>query len=161
MAREQKPVIERLLAKTLIDDIDDINYCWFWIGGKDSDGYGLMDVDGKVKGAHRVSYEYFRGDIPEGMCVLHACDVPSCVNPAHLFVGTQQDNMDDKVAKGRGNTGEKHGLSKLTEDDVLRIRAASAGGEGQCSIAKRFSGDQSNISRIVSRKRWKHLQPEN
>ena len=154
MAREQKPVIERLLAKTLIDDIDDINYCWFWIGGKDSDGYGLRDVDGKVKGAHRVSYEYFRGDIPEGMCVLHACDVPACVNPAHLFVGTHQDNMDDMAAKGRAAIGEKNGYAKLTKDDVLKIRAASAGGESQRSIANRFSVCQPHISLIVRRKQW-------
>jgi Mor family transcriptional regulator len=168
MEREQKPIIERLMNKVIIGDggawmnaakQSDDDPCWYWIGGKGRGGYGQMKVDGKMKGTHRVSYECFRGDIPEGMCVLHACDVPACVNPAHLFVGTTQDNVDDKMAKGRlkPNPGDKNGNSKITEDDVLKIREASAAGESYDSIAKRFPVDKTNIGYIVRRKTWAHV----
>ena len=74
-------------------------------------GYGRLKVDAKMEGSHRVSYEIYRGPIPDGLCVLHSCDNPSCVNPDHLWLGTNQDNIDDKVAKGRhsnGNTEKTH-----------------------------------------------------
>lgn len=81
------------------------NCCWNWTGGKDRKGYGRvhLSVDGSRKSAksHRVAYEMFKGEIPRGMEILHACDNPSCVNPAHLSVGTRADNMQDAAAKGR------------------------------------------------------------
>ncbi len=75
--------------------------CWLWQACKDSDGYGYLQVAGKSLGAHRVSWKLINGSVPEGLYVLHSCDTPSCVNPDHLFVGTNTDNMRDKVKKGR------------------------------------------------------------
>lgn len=79
----------------------DAKGCWLWTKGRMPFGYGAIVVNGKTKLAHRVSYEAHVGPIPSGLCVLHRCDVPPCVNPEHLFLGTQLDNMRDKIAKGR------------------------------------------------------------
>jgi len=92
--------------------------CWLWIGYRDARGYGRIMRQGKVCGTHRVSWEIHNGQIPEGMGVLHSCDNPPCVNPQHLFIGTQKDNMRDCTRKGRAwyvmhpdrvASGERHG----------------------------------------------------
>lgn len=98
--------------------------CWEWQAST-SDGYGQFSVHYEVKSAHRVAYRFVVGD-PGDSFVLHECDNPACVNPAHLYLGTHQDNMDDMVERGRatGNKprGEKHGHTKLTERDVGEIK---------------------------------------
>jgi hypothetical protein len=78
--------------------------CWLWLGGTDRLGYGKVNVQGHFL-AHRLAYAETHGDIPEGLLVLHKCDVPSCVNPDHLYIGDDQDNMNDMAARGRGNNG--------------------------------------------------------
>lgn len=85
--------------------------CWLWTGAKNSRGYGqtASGLKGKSKLAHRASYEHFYGPIPDGLYVLHRCDVPHCVNPQHLFVGTAADNMQDAVRKGRALVGALNG----------------------------------------------------
>lgn len=80
---------------------EDPNGCWIWIGGKTSDGYGKFYLNGIKRRAHRVAWVIRNGQIPEGLNVLHNCDNPSCVNPDHLFLGTQIDNIIDMVSKGR------------------------------------------------------------
>lgn len=96
--------------------------CWEWVGTKNADGYGLLIWDGKQYLAHRVSYELHRRPVPEGLFICHTCDNPSCVNPAHLYAGTHQDNMDDKVARGRCNSRQR---GRLT--DVQRIMSVFTG----------------------------------
>jgi hypothetical protein len=84
--------------------------CWLWTGTVNSWGYPLLSIGNKVRSGHRLSYETFRGPIPEGMCVCHTCDIPSCINPDHLWIGTNADNSSDKQKKGRAKAGagDKH-----------------------------------------------------
>jgi len=84
--------------------------CWEWVGSMDRNGYGSFSMNGKSMGAHRASWLLYEGDIPEGMLLCHKCDNPSCVNPGHLFLGTQSDNMRDAYNKGRIKRGsDRHG----------------------------------------------------
>jgi len=91
-------VKKKIIEKSIINN----NQCWEWKGSKNNKGYGRMIINGKFYMAHRLSYALFVNEIPKGMLVCHKCDNPSCVNPDHLFVGTNQDNMDDMKKKGRG-----------------------------------------------------------
>src|SRR3990167_10376201 len=100
--------------------VNKTNSCWLWIASKFHDGYGQFRHEGSMKLAHRISYELHYGPIPDELCVCHICDVPSCVNPEHLFLGTQQENMEDKVKKGRARGGNPR---KLTEDQIKEIDA--------------------------------------
>lgn len=91
--------MERFLEK--IEKID--GGCWFWTGTLTTFGYGVLRVDGRNVGAHRVAYELFVGPIDDGMNILHGCDNPPCCNPAHLRQGTQAENIADMVARNRGH----------------------------------------------------------
>lgn len=132
--------------------------CWLWIGAKKGHGYGRF----KHRRAHRVSFELHHRLLALGECVLHRCDVPSCCNPKHLWAGSQQENMADMLKKGRHGRGaprgEKHGVAKLTENQVLMIRARYAnGGITQKSLATEIGIDQTLVSMIVMRKIWRHI----
>ena len=98
--------------------------CWLWFAASVR-GYGHFRFRGRQCRAHRVAYEMFIGPIPSGFSVLHDCDTPSCVNPQHLRLGTQADNMRDMMDRGRTLTGSRNHSAKLTEDDVLAIRATT------------------------------------
>jgi len=147
---------QRLLRNSTLDPETG---CWNWDNSKSRWGYGHINVAGKIKLAHRVSYATLNGAIPDGLCVLHRCDNPACINPEHLFLGTNADNVADKVKKNRQSLigqgkGEKHTMSKLTNKDVLNIRASSL---SQNKLAAMYHTTQSNISLIRSRAHWAHI----
>jgi len=130
--------------------------CWLWSKGVNACGYGVLGVNGRSTLAHRFSYELHYGEIPEGFYVLHRCDVPCCVNPDHLYLGTQFDNMRDMETRGRSKhpSGEDHGRAKLTESDVITIRASE---QSWGSLSKQF-GVSKHVVGLVKRNRiWKHV----
>jgi len=137
--------------------------CWPWTGSRSRHGYGRIGLGGKrgrVEIASRVSWELSHGPIPDGMGVLHRCDNPSCVNPAHLFLGTQADNVADMYAKGRGNRprGEAHTCARFTVDQVLSIRQSyAAGGISQRELGERYGVSHRAIGRLVAGKTWSHV----
>lgn len=131
--------------------------CWLWTGAVLPDGYGHFKDEGTARPAHVVSYEIENGHLPEGMNGLHECDFRACVNPAHIFAGTHQDNMDDMVAKGRSDApkGEDHHDAKLTEEQVRAIRADP---RSQRAIAADYGLSQSAIAHIKTRRNWRHIE---
>lgn len=134
--------------------------CRIWMKSCSHQGYGRVRVKGKLKGAHRVAYEEYTGrEIQNGLHVLHKCDTPSCVNPLHLFLGTNNDNVADKMRKGRhispGVKGDKHWNSRLSASDVGRIRELRADGEPLKSISVLFGVSDRQISKICLNQRWK------
>ena len=131
--------------------------CWLWAGAVDGKGYGRLIERGKVLLAHRVSWMICHGAIPSGLCVCHRCDTPLCVNPAHLFLGTQRENIQDASRKQRMPLGERQGNVKLKTADVIAIRELAHAGVMQKDIAARFAIAQPTVSDIVRRKKWPHV----
>lgn len=143
--------------------------CWIWTGSGDGiDGYGRIKIPTgtrrrqKMIGAHRASWEIHFGPVPGGLQVCHHCDNPSCVKPDHLFLGTNKQNQLDCVQKGRrphtpNNQGEKHGMSRLTEDAVRDIRLSYSAGERAVVLAKRHGVCVSTIYTVLRGSRWKHV----
>jgi hypothetical protein len=132
----------------------EIGPCWEWRGNRIRRGYGRLAV-GKQKtaGAHRVSFELHIGPIPVGLSVLHHCDNPPCVNPAHLFPGSAQDNRDDMVSKGRDSRGDRNFHLKLSDADISVIRARhAAGGITQTALGIEYGVWQTTIGKIVRNK---------
>lgn len=149
-----KSLSERFWSR--VDTSDD---CWVWIGAKQDLGYGIIEDDaGVTRRATHVAWEVTYGSIPDGMRLLHRCDNPPCVRPDHLFLGTQADNVDDMIAKGRNQHGETAAIAKLTEANVIEIRRRVATGtETRGQIAADFGICVGTISDIAHRKSWKHL----
>lgn len=144
----------RFLAK-----VKKTSKCWIWIGGFSSKGYGSFWWKGRPWKAHRVAYSIFKGRIPKGLFILHKCDNPACVRPKHLFAGTNQDNMDDMMRKGRyrphgrgGMKGSHHVFAKLSDKQVEEIRAIE--GMTQKEIAEIYGVDRSRISCIRNHKSY-------
>lgn len=144
-------VEDRFMGK--IDKLTSKKGCWLWTAATFPNGYGRFWVEDKMLYAHRASYELFVELIPKGLNVLHECDVASCVNPDHLFLGTQSDNAIDFFSKGltRGN-------GKLISRDVVEIRRLYKNGFIQKEIAQRFNVWQGNISSIVTGKSWAYVK---
>lgn len=134
--------------------------CWLWTGCQHKLGYGVAGYKGRTSKGHRIAWELTHGPIPAGMCVCHKCDERSCVNPDHLFLGTQRDNIADMRAKGRAKTsdkrGEKNSIARLTEPLVRQIRA-EAQYKSQHQIARELGVAVMTINRVVNRKSWTHV----
>lgn len=161
-----------------VDRSEGPDACWRWTGAIEASGYGRLTDYWKKHSAHRLAYVFEHGEVPEGKNVCHSCDNRWCVNPAHLWAGTQRENVADMMAKGRANRpgpinplrGEAAPVAKLTAADVLAIRAAytnrrSAGakthrGDAPCSIrglAEQYGVSTGAIHAIIQRRTWTHL----
>lgn len=137
--------------------------CWEWTGTLEKNGYGRVRTSNPRRQVfvHRASWELAHGPIPEGLFVLHKCDNPKCVNPVHLFLGTQQDNIDDMRQKGRAINvrGERHGRAKITEVQAREILARyAAGGITQQALADEYRLHPIYLNKIITGKSWTHLQ---
>ena len=134
--------------------------CWEWTAKLYSNGYGCLMHNHRYVLAHRVAWELFVGPIPDGLQVCHRCDNRRCVNPKHLFIGTQRANMRDMVSKGRDrpSRGEANQRAKLSDEDVRAIRRRARTGEMQSDIAGAYGVSRKQVSVIVSRKQWAHIK---
>lgn len=128
--------------------------CWPWMGARNKKGYGFLNWMGKMRLVSRLVWEQANGPIPAGMKVCHKCDNPPCRNESHLFLGTNADNLADMASKGRAARGEAHSQSRLTEEQVIAIRAASG---TLSAIAARFGVGKTTVAEILRRETWRHL----
>ena len=176
-------VFEQLFRNSIVPE--NLDECWLWTARRNAKGYGQLcrSHDGKSRAfyAHRVMFEFFNGPIPSGLMVCHRCDNPPCVNPGHLWVGTNSDNIKDAVKKQRmhwqregwvkppysvearkkisdGKLGEKNHFAKLTAEKVLGIRAEwKSGNRDIRDMGDRYGTGCFNIYQVVSRRSWKHI----
>lgn len=127
--------------------------CWLWTKSHDTRGYGHLNFNGKTTRAHRFSWIVHYGNIPKGLNVLHRCDVRSCINPNHLFLGTYKDNRQDCIKKGRNPSyrGEKNPNSKLT---LRQIRVIQTADVPLKTLARFFNISYSHCRRIRKRIAW-------
>ncbi len=152
----------RPLAERFWEKVDKSSECWEWTAARNPDGYGLIGLDFRGSDrAHRVSWRLAYGPIPIGLHVLHRCDNPPCVNPDHLWLGTQADNIADMTRKGRARKNPRRGsavrTSRLIETDIPVILALIAAGEGDTAIAKRYGVHRVTIHWIKIGKNWAHI----
>lgn len=133
--------------------------CWLWTASTNGFGYGSIWTGYKLRRAHRFSWLIHNGDIPDGIRVLHKCDVPQCVRPSHLFLGTDIDNIVDKLSKGRGNNrrGSDHPGAKITESQVVQMRIERERGTPLKELETKYGLSNGEISLICNRKKWRHI----
>ncbi len=161
LRKPPKPIAERFWANVRVGKPDD---CWEWQGLMAKTGYGRFYFYGRMEMVHRVSYYLATGDIPDGMCVCHHCDNRRCVNPRHLFIGTQHDNLIDMTMKGRNylyrghkySMGSNNGRAKLTVEDVRFIRENFTRIATRV-LANKFGVTVSTISRVIRGDSWTNI----
>jgi hypothetical protein len=154
--RKEPSIRERMRANIKV-----VGECWEWQGKPMENGYGRIRYLNEDRLAHRLMYELEVGPIPDGLHILHSCDNPPCVNPAHLRPGTQAENLADMDAKGRRvsykRDGERNPRAKLTEAQVLEMRRLYAEGVSCKELTERFNAPLSRVESVVYRNSWKHL----
>lgn len=156
--RKIVPIEKRFWGK-----VDKTKSCWIWNGATNYAGYGVIGLGGRDQGnilAHRFSYEIHHGKIKYGNFICHKCDNPPCVNPSHLFQGTNQDNVSDMIRKNRNFSviGENNHFNKLSKEAIIEIRSQYKRNIiGYKKLAKKYGVVFSCIQAIVNRKNWKHL----
>jgi len=146
--------------------------CWTWTGAVTGEGYGSLRFNGTGWKAHRLCYLAYRGQIPHGLCVCHTCDNRVCINPDHLWIGTNQENAQDMGRKGRTGLqrhpeqaklirmkqiGEQHPQAKLTNEAVRAIRKQVLAGKRTHEIANQYGVSQDTISRVGKKESWSHV----
>lgn len=155
-----KPRASRPLGERLEECIarDELTGCWIWIGNIGTNGYGRISVDNKLQSVHRVAYEFYRGQIPPGLVLMHTCDVRCCINPDHLVPGTKLENTADMMAKGRNKWWSRPGASnpaaKVSEDVVRHIRAWTMTAE---AYAEMYGLNRTTVSRIRNGHTWTNV----
>lgn len=164
MSRTTTPVVDRVLEKIVRIPFSG---CWVFMGATNGFGYGIVGTGGRGAPndrAHRITYRHFCGEIPSGMFVCHRCDVPSCCNPDHLFLGTNQDNVRDMISKGRNSppprnshvVGSVHPKSKFSEEQVRAMRSEHQAGKSVYRLAKETGVAQVTMQRIIRGERYKN-----
>ncbi len=134
--------------------------CLEWMGAKFENGYGKYTIGSRGRGVrktwrtHRLVWTLLHGAIPSGMCVCHRCDNRACMNPAHLFLGTNDENMADMVKKGRASRGVRNHSAILTEEIVRQIRAYNG---NHCETGRHFGVSRLVIRRVRRGQTWKHI----
>jgi len=144
---------QRFFAKVKHDD----SGCHLWTASTFYHGYGKFRLKDKIMLPHRVAFAIYYEQDPGESLVMHSCDNPICVNPEHLSLGSNQDNMDDMVRKKRHPHGESFHSAKLKEEDVIQIRAATLVHGSLAALARIFSVDPTTIKAVISRESWKHI----
>lgn len=149
-------VIDRFMAKV---GPEGESGCWEWTARKTPQGYGRFFFNGRNALSNRVAWELFVGPIPSGLHVLHRCDNPACVNPRHLWLGTNADNVADKVRKGRtqASRGEENPRARLSRDDVIAIRRRYGAGVSSKELSAEYQVARNYIPMIAARKVWRHV----
>lgn len=152
------PLKERFLQHVILGG----NGCLYWTGTKNINGYGVITTGSRSDGshrsewAHRVSYRLFNGSIHNGLCVLHKCDHPLCVNPCHLELGTKAENNHQMAERGRACKGMAHHSCRLNKSQVREIRMIGRD-KPQREIAKLYGISHSSVQKIQRRKTWRHV----
>ncbi len=132
--------------------------CWLWTGTRNWKGYGQFWSGEKMVQAHRHSYAQKYGPIPAGKIVMHSCHIRACVNPAHLSLGTDRENLAERDRLGRQAHGSRHANSKLDDAKVRAIRQRYADGETGSSLAREYGVKQPTISQVICGRNWRHVK---
>jgi hypothetical protein len=155
---QDKKIVERFWNK--VDKLDDTKLCWEWKASKDRYGYGRFKIGNKTIGSHIITYKLYNNiSNLQDLHILHTCDNRSCVNPNHLFTGTNLDNIADRQSKGREahNKGVVHGRAKLMDEEIFYIREQVKSGKLHRELAKELNVSRVTITRIVNRVIWTHI----